>query len=348
MDEKTIETLQSGGLVVFPTDTVYGLLCDASNNEAVEKLISFKERPAGKPISIFVSDLEMAKKYVQIDEETVRRLQTFLPGPYTLVLRTKHKLPQQLESENGTLAIRIPDNKRIIDLVKTFGKPLTATSANLAGRTPHYSLSSFHKQVSQGRVKLINLMVDGGELPHHKPSTVIDFTTSDLKVLRMGDGSVSDERHVVSTSEDETKKIAKYMLEQAKIESPGKPIVFILKGDLGAGKTVFAKGLGEALGISNIISPTFVVYYEYDIPNAIIPKSKFIHVDLYNVGDKEEFKHLGLENYLKDGTIMCIEWGEKVAEIISEIVTKAYPIYIHIKHIDEVNREIAISRKHTR
>ncbi|QQR63483.1 Sua5/YciO/YrdC/YwlC family protein [Candidatus Roizmanbacteria bacterium] len=100
MNDKIIETLNRGGLVVYPTDTVYGLLCDASNGEAVKNSSTLNKDQRVKPISIFVCDLEMAKQYVKINVDTEKRLRTLLPGPYTIVLPSKHKLPAaELESE---------------------------------------------------------------------------------------------------------------------------------------------------------------------------------------------------------------------------------------------------------
>ena len=336
--QKTITVLQNGGLVVHPSDTVYGLLCDATNPEAVKKLFAFKERPAGKPVSIFVSDLEMAKDYVVIDKKTEDRLKEFLPGPYTVVLQSKHKVVKELESEKGTLGIRIPKYSAILELVKKFGKPVTATSANLSSRPPHYSVESFTKLVAHGREQLVSLVVDGGKLPYNKPSTVIDFTADNLKVLRMGERQVSNIKYQVSRSEKDTKKMAKQILSDLLKKNNDKAIVFILKGDLGAGKTIFAKGLGEVLGVKNIISPTYVIYYEYPIKSGF-----FIHVDLYNVGDKDEFKHLGLEKYFKVGNIVCIEWGEKAGEIIDDLKEKVKLVYVSIEHKNETERSIIIN-----
>ena len=339
MIDKIIQTLKNGGLVVHPSDTVYGLLCDATNPDAVKKLFAFKERPAGKPVSIFVANLEMAKNYVEIDKKTEDRLKELLPGPFTVVLKSKHKVAKGLESEKGTLGIRIPKYPAILELVKKFGKPVTATSANFSSQPPHYSLESLKARVGDGRTKLVTLMVDGGKLPYNKPSTVIDFTTDELKILRAGDAKVTGCRLQVTKSEQETKDFAKKLLKQEMSSGIAKPLVFILKGDLGAGKTIFAKGLGETLGIERIISPTYVVYYEY-----LFKKSNhFVHVDLYNVGEAEEFKHLGLEKYLKSGNILCIEWGEKSAGIIDDIAKKAKIIYVSIEHKNETERKIKIS-----
>lgn len=354
MDDKIIQTLEQGGLVVHPSDTVYGLLCDATNPEAVKKLFDFKERPAGKPVSIFVSDLDMAKDYVVIDKKTEDRLKEFIPGPYTIVLPSKHKVVKGLESEKGTLGIRIPKYPAILELVKKFGKPVTATSANVSSQQPNYSLDTFKVRVGDGRTKLATLMVDGGKLPYNKPSTVIDFTTEDLKVLRQGDIKASSstlpacrQARYLSKSETSTKKIAGDILKEVLNQNQDKSIVFILKGELGAGKTIFAKGLGETLGIERIISPTYVIFYEYPVVSSVIPANAgiltFVHVDLFNVGDKDEFKHLGLEKYFKAGNIICIEWGEKAGEIIDELKEKVKLVYVDIKHKSEEEREIKLS-----
>lgn len=339
MIDKIIQTLKQGGLVVHPSDTVYGLLCDATNPDAVKKLFAFKERPAGKPVSIFVANLEMAKNYVEIDKKTEDRLSKILPGPYTAVLKSKHKVVKELESEKGTLGIRIPKYPSILELVKKFGKPVTATSANISSQPPHYSVDSFNKLVAHGRDNLVDLKIDGGQLPYNKPSTVVDFTTDDLKVLRIGDQNDLRSTIYVSRNEQETKNFAKKLLKHEMSSEIAKPIVFILKGDLGAGKTIFAKGLGETLGIERIISPTYVVYYEYPFKKS----NHFVHLDLYNVGEAEEFKHLGLEKYLKPGNILCIEWGEKSAGIIDDIAKKAKIIYVSIEHQSETERKIKIS-----
>ena len=124
-----------------------------------------------------------------------------------------------------------------------------------------------------------------------------------------------------------------------------RPLIFIIEGEMGVGKTIFVKGLGESLGIKNIISPTFVIYYEYDINKSKIqnPKSKMVHVDLYNIQDKQEYKHLGLVNYLKPGYILCFEWGEKAGEIINLLKSKGEIIHIKMDYLNENERKITIN-----
>src|SRR3989344_5563872 len=184
---KLIKVFRTGGLVVLPTDTVYGLICDATNKEAVSKLIQFKSRPVGKPISVFAGNLSMAKKLVLINKKQYSIINKILPGPYTLVFSSKHRVDRRLESETGTLGIRIPQYDLINQLVLTYGKPLTATSANLAGKSVNYSINSLLNTLSASKKNLIDLIVDSGKLPHNKPSTVIDYSGDNIEILRHGD-----------------------------------------------------------------------------------------------------------------------------------------------------------------
>ncbi len=338
---EVIFTIKHGGLVISPSDTVYGLLVDATNEKAVEKLIEFKSRPPGKAISVFVSDYSMMKEYVEIEPEQQSMLNKLLPGPFTVILQSKHKLSKLLESEKGTLGIRIPDYEFITNLVKKFGKPITATSANMSGRSPHYQIDSLFSKLPKSKIVLIDLVIDAGKLPHNKPSTVIDLTTPTVKMLRQGDIIQTGTQLFISTSADQTKKIGQYLFQKYEKEVTKKPLVFIIEGELGVGKTVMVKGIAELFEVHNIISPTFVVYYEYKIS---VPNIKlFYHFDLYQIHDSEEFKHLGIENLLKPHTVLCFEWGEKTGEIINILKSKARIIYITMKYVNEKEREITVN-----
>lgn len=336
----TCKILKSGGLVVFPSDTVYGLLVDATNKKAVEKLINFKNRPAGKPISVFVSGFSMMKKIVFVDEKQEKILKQILPGPYTIVLKSKNKVDPLLVSEKNTLGVRYVNFPYIIDLVKKFKKPITATSANLANQSPHHSIETFLKTLSDKKKNLIDLIVDFGKLKKNKPSTVLDLSVDEIKVLREGDFNFLKSKTFISASEKQTKIIAKNFISKI-INSTNQSLVFIIEGELGVGKTVFIKGIGEFFQIKDIISPTFVVYYEYQLKNQ--PFSKLIHADLYNLKDQEEFKYLHLEKYLeKEKNILCIEWGEKIGEIFELLKNKSKIIYIKISYLDDNKRKIDI------
>ncbi len=344
-----VKILREGGLVIFPTDTVYGLLCDAQNGEAVKKLIAFKNRPAGKPISVFCN-LKMLKDLVKVNEDQLKAIKQIIPGPYTIVLPSKHQVNKFLESETGTLGIRVPMYRYIEVLVKQFGKPITATSANLAGRSPHYSIESLFNQVSEKQKHLIDLIIDAGILPKNKPSTVVDLSQSDVKILRQGDKDFSkNSKTYLSKTFKETKNVANKIFQDVEtrhaLSLRKKPLIFIIEGEMGVGKTVFVKGIGEQLGIKNIISPTYVIYYEYDktISNIKDQISKLIHVDLYNLENKDEFKHLGLEKFLIPGNILCFEWGEKAGEIIELLKSKGEIVYVKMRYINEKEREIIIN-----
>ena len=344
--KKTIDILMNGGLVISPSDTVYALLVDATNQEAVNKLIQFKNRPLGKPISIFVSNMSMLKKQVVINEEQLRLIQELLPGPFTVIFPSKHLVVALLESEKGTLGVRIPDDEFISKLVKKYGKPVTATSANLSGRPPHYSVKSLLNTLPEKKKKLIDLIVDNGQLPRNKPSTVVDLTKSQVKIIRHGDIVFKDKKTFISKSPTQTKKVAQYILKNLLKKNLQKPLAFILEGELGVGKTVFVKGIAEFLGIKNIISPTFVIYYEYSVathPEGLFFKNKLIHIDLYNIKDPEEFRYLGLEKYLTKECLLCFEWGEKVGEIIDTLKSKGKIIYVKMRYISENEREIHVN-----
>ncbi len=344
----TIEVLKSGGLVIFPSDTVYGLLCDATNEQAVEKLITFKNRPVGKPISVF-TDLQSMDQLVEINKNQQKVFEEILPGPFTIILPSKHKVNKLLESETGTLGVRVPMYRPIKELVEQFKKPITATSANLAGRSPHYSIGSLLNELTEKQKNLIDLIIDAGHLPKNKPSTVVDLSRSNVKILRQGNEDFIKSKVFRSLTSGETKNIAGQIFTK-NYKKDDRPLIFIIKGEMGVGKTVFVKGIGEKLGINNIVSPTFVIYYEYEIKNPALTKvtagkqrSKMIHVDLYDVQDDQEFAHLGLEKFLKSGNILCFEWGEKAGEIIELIENKGKIIYVNMEYINEGEREITVN-----
>ena len=130
--EKAVTVLKNGGLLVFPTETCYGLAVDATSPAAVSKLFSYKTRREGKPLSIAVSDAKMAAQYVDINEMASNLYKNYLPGPITVVSRGLGKVAPGVESEYGTLGIRIPDYELVLKIINVFGKPITATSANIS------------------------------------------------------------------------------------------------------------------------------------------------------------------------------------------------------------------------
>lgn len=340
------KVIKSGGLVVFPSDTVYILAVDPTSQSATDKLLAFKNRWVGKAISIAVLDKKMAEKFVVLNENSKSIYGNLLPGPFTVVSEGKHKVAKGIEAENGTLGIRIPNNKWIADLVSAVGGPVTATSANLSGRTPHYSLDSFKKTLSKKKMEMIDLFVDGGKLPRNKPSTVIDATEPEIKILRRGDLITSTSQTLISKSEKETELIAQFMLKKimdSKKVDRNKAMVFGLSGDLGCGKTVFSRKIGRLLGIKEkITSPTFVIYNEYKLDNKNQVK-KFVHFDLYRLGAKYEFEEINFLEQFSSGTIVCVEWVENMgSEYMEKLKKISHYVPVNFKYIDSETREIKI------
>lgn len=332
--------INKGGLVVFPSDTVYILAVDPTNEKAVENLLDFKNRMTGKAISVAVLNKQMAEEYVELSENAQNIYSNLLPGPFTIVSKGKNKVAKGIEAENGTLGIRIPDNKWIMDLVVTCGKPITATSANLGGRTPNYSIATFLKSLSQKKKDIIDLIVDAGKLPNNKPSTVIDTTEPEIKILRRGDLITGDTKTLISKSEKETEKIAEFIFKKISDKKNDKPIILALTGDLGCGKTVFSRKIGKLLGVSDkIVSPTFVIYNEYETSN--VKFKKYLHFDIYRISNSYELEEIKFIDLFQKNTFSCIEWPENMGEeYLNKIKEKSQYIPIYFEYIDQDSRKI--------
>ncbi|MFA5405931.1 MAG: L-threonylcarbamoyladenylate synthase [Candidatus Nanoarchaeia archaeon] len=170
-----VEILEKGGLIIFPTETCYGLGADATNSVAVRKVFLTKNRPLDMPLSVIVPSIEMIKEYAVISRETERLVAEHMPGPLTLIVKNK-SLPPLLCGGGNKIGFRIPDNVIALELTKQLGKPITATSANLHGESDPYLVPE---------LKGIDFTINYGELPHNKPSTVYDTILK--RTLRQGD-----------------------------------------------------------------------------------------------------------------------------------------------------------------
>lgn len=172
-----VEILKKGGVIIYPTETAYGIGCDATNNEAVKKIYLIKKRSGKKPLSVIFGSISDAKKYVSLDKKAAKLIKKFMPGPLTLVSKPKKQLVASPENE---IAFRIPSGLFALNLAKKFKKPITATSANISGKKPIYSFNEafrlFHNKV--------DAIVDKGSLPRKKVSTI--FSLIDMKILREG------------------------------------------------------------------------------------------------------------------------------------------------------------------
>lgn len=339
--------LTEGGLVIFPTETVYGAGVDATNPMAVEKLLRYKSRREGKPLSFAVTDLEMAEKYAEINDQARKLYQQFMPGPLTIVSKDRGVLAPGVASEFATVGTRIPDYDLVTEIVKTFGKPITATSANASGKKRPYCVDDVLSQLSQKQLDQVDLILDAGTLPLNPPSTVIDTTLSAPVQLRSGTVNFDTDVSLISDSETETKQIAgRYLLKYwDHVTKNG--LIFGLDGPLGAGKTIFAKGIAEFLGISeNITSPTYTYIEEYYFERHLT-KGKFFHLDVWKIENPDEFGRLEFKKLLRPGSIIIVEWFSQVAQEIQRTAEKSKTpvIKINIEDIGGDQRRISISEK---
>ena len=351
--QETIAVLQSGGLVLFPTETTYGAGVDATNQAAVDKLLAYKSRREGKPLSIMVTNQEMAEQYVIVNQQAALLYTQFLPGPVTVVSNTlkqpehsKNRIAQGVASEFDTIGIRIPDYELMLKITQALGKPITATSANASGKKRPYSVADIFSGLSQKQKNLIDLVLDAGELPKNEPSTVIDTTLSTPVTLRSSNRKnhiqMSEKQSnnttttvITSNSQEETEKIAGRLLLKHwdRIRETG--LVIALDGDLGVGKTVFAKGSAKFLKIEDLIkSPTYSYIEEYDFTRHQT-SGRLYHLDMWKVASKELYQKLAVEQLLKPNTVVVIEWFSQIAEYIQEAIKQNNSALVQITLLQE-------------
>ena len=318
--QKAVTVLQHGGLVIYPTETVYGVGVDATNVKAVEKLLSYKSRREGKPMSIAVTDQKMAEKYVEINEQAQNFYQNFLPGPFTIVSKSKNKVAKKVESEFRNLGIRIPDYEFILEMIKIFGSAITSTSANASGKKRPYTINDILINLSEKQKSLIDLIIDVGELPKNEPSTVIDTTLSTPITLRGKETNKKED--FFSASEKETKELAGRLTLKNWNKLREKGLVFALNGQLGLGKTIFAKGVSQFLKIEDEVkSPSYSYMNEYDFNRENV-KGIFYHIDAWRIDSKAEFEFLEIEKMIKANNIVLIEWWQQIVDYLPEEIRK--------------------------
>ena len=171
-----IDIIKSGGTVVYPTETVYGLGAAAFSEDAVRKVYKIKRRDFSQPISITVSSFEMLHKIAYIDSESLKIITELLPGPVTVLLKKKEIVPDVLNAASGVIGVRFPDNEIAIRIIKETG-PITATSANLSGRNPPTC-------VEEVEIKA-DIIINGGKCKYSMPSTVVDMTRAAAKEIKI-------------------------------------------------------------------------------------------------------------------------------------------------------------------
>ncbi len=353
--KEALAVLKKGGLVIYPTETCYGVGADVTNQAAVKKVLDLKGQRGGKSISIAVISRRMAQKYVEINDTADNLYEQFLPGPLTVVSKSKGKVIKCLEAGRGTLGIRIPDYPLVLEIIRKFSRPITSTSANTSGKKTPYCLDDVLKYTTKKRLELVDLFLDAGRLPYNPPSTVVDTTLNEPKVLRQGEIKIKaiPKNTFISDSEEETKEIARKIFKKQRNLLNKKAIIFALQGELGSGKTQFAKGLALALGIKeNIVSPTFTIIREYpfklDLQRYDLCKSgMFYHLDTWRLERGEELLELGLEKMLKPQNVIAVEWLQKIKPILERFqkIKKTQVVWVNIAAEDLSGNKRIISYK---
>jgi L-threonylcarbamoyladenylate synthase len=183
--QKAAEFISRGGVVVVPTDTVYGLAADATNPQAVAKLFRIKKRPQTKPVPVIIRDMEMAKDMAYIDKRLEKILGILWPGAITVILQKKADLPELVTAGKRTIGLRLPDYKLLHFLMEAMGKPLTATSANVSGEAPSIDAEKVAGQFNKEFYRP-DLILDAGKLKFSEPSTVLDLAAAEPKIIRIG------------------------------------------------------------------------------------------------------------------------------------------------------------------
>ena len=178
-------TLQAGGVIMYPTDTLYGLGADALSEEAVAKIKRIKGRDEGKPIHAIVSGLEMVERYAVISKEARMLAKKLWPGPLTLILEKRAGINTGIARNIDTFGARAADNSFCLALAREFGKPYTGTSANKSGEKPERSVDNILAQLGK-TASDIDIIIDAGELPECLPSTVVDMRSGRPIILREG------------------------------------------------------------------------------------------------------------------------------------------------------------------
>ena len=189
--KKASKILQNGGLIAFPTETVYGLGVIFDNEQSYERLINVKRRPPEKPFTLMCGSLDDIKKYAYVNELAQKLIDAFMPGQFTIILKAKENLPRWVVSKEGNVGIRISDDKFVQNLIIETGKPLLVPSANRSGENPCHTSNEVKDSLGNDLDAIII-----GESVSNIPSTIV-FVDDSVHIIRLGEISESDIKNVI-------------------------------------------------------------------------------------------------------------------------------------------------------
>lgn len=185
--DKAVEILQNGGVIVYPTDTFYGIGCDIFNKKAIERIYHLKKRPKDKPFSFICGSLTDIAQYAQVGNYAYKTMKRLLPGPYTFLLEGSRLVPKIMLTKRRVVGIRVPDNAIALAIVTKLGHPIVSTSAT----TPEGEVMTDAELIHERLGKEVDLVIDAGPLGF-EPSSVVSLIEDVPEVVRKGKGDVSE------------------------------------------------------------------------------------------------------------------------------------------------------------
>ncbi len=179
--KKAVSLLKQGKVIIFPTETVYGIGADALNKKAVKKIFGLKKRQKNQPLQILISDMSDVKKFAsRVPQKALRLMKKNWPGPMTIIVRKKKYIPEIVTSGLKTVGLRMPDHPLTLEIIRALGRPIAASSANISGKKPPKTAKEAAKHFKSG----VALVIDGGKCRIGKASKVVDATKKMTTVLR--------------------------------------------------------------------------------------------------------------------------------------------------------------------
>lgn len=188
---QVVDRLREGAVIIYPTDTIYGLGCDIFQKKAIEKICRIRDlNPQKANLSIVCNSISQIAEYTQqISNSNFKLLKRNVPGPFTFILKSSRKLPKTLDNRRKTLGLRIPDNNIAQDIVKQLGNPILSISLKSDDLISEYFTDPY--EIYEDFKKQVDIVIDGG-IGDHEPSTVIDLSKDELEIIRQGKGILLD------------------------------------------------------------------------------------------------------------------------------------------------------------
>jgi tRNA threonylcarbamoyl adenosine modification protein (Sua5/YciO/YrdC/YwlC family) len=183
---KAVQVLKDGGIIAYPTDTIYGIGCDIMNKKAIEKIYRLKHREQNKPFSFICSDLTNISQYAKVSNYAYKTMRRLLPGPYTFILEGSKMVPKIMLTKRKTAGIRVPAHEICLKLVEGLGNPIISTSASQPDGEEFENPSLLHDHFGTN----IDMVIDGGSVSG-EPSSVISLINDTPEIIRVGLGDVS-------------------------------------------------------------------------------------------------------------------------------------------------------------